>query len=89
VAAFSRDHRLSSLPSWHFLTGPTAELRRVWTAYSVAVIPNPDGDVVHTSIMYFVDRSGKLRYAAMPTKDRAGIPAWGRGIATVARGLGA
>lgn len=89
VAEFSRAHRLSSVAGWHFLTGPTAELRKIWKAYSVAVIPNPDGDVVHTSVMYFVDRSGKLRYAALPTKDRAGIPAWGRGIATVARGLGA
>ncbi|MGZ4352387.1 MAG: SCO family protein [Gaiellaceae bacterium] len=89
VAAFSREHRLSTLANWHFLTGATAQLRQVWKAYSVAVIPNPDGDVVHTSIMYFVDRSGKLRYAAMPTKDSASIPAWGRGIATVARGLGA
>ncbi|HSP72336.1 MAG TPA: SCO family protein, partial [Gaiellaceae bacterium] len=87
VAAFSREHRLSALAGWHFLTGPTPELRKVWKAYSVAVIPNPDGDVVHTSIIYFVDRSGNLRYAAMPTKDRAGIPAWGRGIATVTRGL--
>ena len=84
VAAFSRQHGLAGLPNWHFVTGPTAELRRLWTAYGVQVIPNADGDVVHTSIIYFVDRSGTLRYAAMPTKDKAGIPIWSRGIAAVA-----
>lgn len=83
VAAFSREHGLSALPNWHFVTGTTAELKRIWKAYGVQVIPNPSGDVVHTSIMYFVDRQGRLRYAAMPTKNKAGIPTWGRGIAAV------
>jgi cytochrome oxidase Cu insertion factor (SCO1/SenC/PrrC family) len=83
VAAFSRQHGLTRLPNWHFLTGSTPALRRIWKAYGVQVIPNPDGDVVHTSIMYFVGRDGTLRYAAMPTKDKAGIAVWGRGIAAV------
>lgn len=87
VARFSRDHRLTTLPTWHFLTGPTPALRGIWKAYGVQVIPNPDGDVVHTSIMYFVDPAGQLRYAALPTKDRSGIDAWGRGIAAVAAHL--
>ncbi len=37
VAAFSRAHLLTSIPGWHFLTGPAARLRAVWNDYNVAV----------------------------------------------------
>jgi cytochrome oxidase Cu insertion factor (SCO1/SenC/PrrC family) len=98
VAAFSRGHSLDSIPDWHFLTGPVAVLRPIWSKYGVYVeAPNPNSDVIHTSLVYFIGPNGHLRYIADPTDDHtkqgvAFLPpiqlkAWGTGIATVARDL--
>jgi cytochrome oxidase Cu insertion factor (SCO1/SenC/PrrC family) len=98
VLAYSRAHQLSSIPDWHFLTGPVAALQAVWHAYSVEVeAPNPDADIVHTSVVYFIDPDGTERYVAVPMADHTGsgtaflpagqIAGWGRGIALVARSL--
>jgi cytochrome oxidase Cu insertion factor (SCO1/SenC/PrrC family) len=81
---FSRVHRLERLPNWHFLTGSTAALRRVWQAYRIAVRPSRTGDVAHTDAMYFIDRRGRARWVAAPEHDRAAIPQWGAAIADVA-----
>lgn len=96
VAAFSREHQLTTIPSWHFLTGPVASLRAVWQAYGVDVdAPSPDADVIHTSVVYFIDPQGRERFLATPMVDHAStgssylpadqLAAWGRGIALVAR----
>ncbi len=98
VAAFSREHQLTTIPSWHFLTGPLASLRAVWRAYQIEVqAPGRNADIVHTSVVYFIDPSGRERFAAAPmanhtAKGRAYLPAdalaaWGRGIALVTRQL--
>ncbi len=98
VAAFSREHQLITIPSWHFLTGPLASLRAVWRAYQIEVqAPGRNADIVHTSVVYFIDPSGRERFAAAPmanhtAKGRAYLPAdalaaWGRGIALVTRQL--
>ncbi|MGH3195568.1 MAG: SCO family protein [Streptosporangiaceae bacterium] len=98
VLAYSRAHQLSTLPDWHFLTGPTAALRAVWRAYNVEVeAPHPDADIVHTSVVYFIGPGGTERYVAVPIADHTGngtaylpasqLTAWGRGIALVARTL--
>ena len=87
VEAFSRVHGLDALPNWHFLTGSTAQLERVWKQYGISVKPNPTGDVVHSALMYFVDRRGRERWLAWPDHDKAQIPAWGAGIAAVAEHL--
>jgi putative membrane protein len=98
VAAFSNEHQLSSIASWHFFTGPVNSLRATWRAYGVAVVaPNPNADIVHTSVMYFIGPDGSERYIAVPMDDHttAGtaflppgqITAWGRGIAQVAGSL--
>jgi protein SCO1/2 len=95
MKAYSDSHNLSSVTSWHFLTGPVSALRSVWRDYGVAVsAPSPTADVVHTSVVYFIDASGRERYVAFPTADRAAdgssyLPAgptasWGKGIALVA-----
>lgn len=100
VAAFSREQRLSSIPSWHFLTGPYSSLRSVWQAYGVAVqAPGPDADVIHSSLMYFIDPQGRERFLASPMADHTSagfsylpagqLAAWGRGVALVARQLAA
>jgi len=99
VAAFSREQRLDSIGSWYFLTGSARSLRAVWRAYGVAVIaPHPNTDVIHTSVLFFIDPAGRERYVAVPTDDHtmggtAFLPAgqlasWGRGIALVARSVG-
>jgi cytochrome oxidase Cu insertion factor (SCO1/SenC/PrrC family) len=95
VAAYSRAHQLTSIPSWHFFTGPVPRLRAVWNAYNIAVqAPGPDADIVHSSVVYFIDPGGRERYLASPQADHATsgasylpadqIAAWGRGIAQVA-----
>ena len=96
VAAFSREQRLDSIPGWHFLTGPVPDLRTVWKDYNVAVqAPSPDADIVHSSVVYFIDPRGRERYLASPMVDHAAsgksyLPAaqvaeWGHGIALMAR----
>jgi cytochrome oxidase Cu insertion factor (SCO1/SenC/PrrC family) len=84
VLAFSRLHRLEPLPNWHFLTGSTRQLRRVWRSYGIAVKPSRSGDVAHSALMEFIDPKGRERWIASPDYNRAAIPQWGAGIATVA-----
>jgi cytochrome oxidase Cu insertion factor (SCO1/SenC/PrrC family) len=98
VLAYSRAHQLTTIPSWHFLTGPAAALQAAWRAYGVEVqAPNPDADIVHTSAVYFIGPRGTERYVADPMVDHTSngtaylpagqIAAWGRGIALVAKTL--
>ena len=81
IRQFSAEHGLTAVPTWHFLTGGTAALRSVWGAYGVGVEANPTGDVVHTSLLYFIDPSGVERYLAMPENSKAYLTQWGTGIA--------
>jgi cytochrome oxidase Cu insertion factor (SCO1/SenC/PrrC family) len=98
MLTYSKEHGLMTIPSWHFFTGSLASLKAVWQAYDVQVAaPNPNADIIHTSIVYFIDPSGHERYVAsrmadhtpagkayLPTGDLA---AWGRGIALLATHL--
>ncbi|HEV2373984.1 MAG TPA: SCO family protein [Streptosporangiaceae bacterium] len=98
VAAFSREQRLDTIPSWHFFTGTYPALRAVWRAYGVAVhAPSRNADVIHSSLVFFIDPQGRERFLATPMVDHtmggasflpAGqLTSWGRGIALVARQL--
>ena len=98
VEAFSTEHDLTSIPSWHFLTGPVPALQAAWKAYGVSVdAPSPTADVHHSDYVYFIDRQGRMRYLGDPTVDHRSngdsylpgvqIGAWGHGIALVARSL--
>ena len=98
VLAFSTEQRLTTIPDWHYFTGPVPKLQPIWHAYNIYVqAPNPSADVVHTSAVYFIDPRGRERYLASPqvdhTKSGASyLPAdqiitWGHGIATLARSL--
>ena len=98
VAAFSSEQRLTTIPTWHFVTGPYQSLRTVWGAYNIEVeAPSPNADILHSSVMYFIDPEGRERYLADPMADhtKAGysylpadrLAAWGQGIALVARNL--
>ena len=98
MAAYSNEHQLSSIPDWHYFTGPVSSLQATWRDYGVAVeAPNPNADIVHTSVMYFIGPDGRERYVAVPMVDHttsgtaylpAGqITAWGQGIAQIAGSL--
>ena len=59
--------------------------------------PGPDADVIHSSVMYFIDPHGRERFLASPTADHTArrssylpagqLSARGQGIALVARQL--
>ena len=98
VLAFSSEQQLTTIPDWHYFTGPGPRLRPVWDAYHIYVqAPNPSADVVHTSAVYFIDPQGRERYLASPQVDHAKsgasylpadqITTWGRAIASLARSL--
>ena len=96
MAAYSSEHQLDTIPSWHFFTGALPSLQAVWRDYAVAVnAPSRNADVIHTSVVYFIDPGGRERYAASPMVDHGSggssylpagqIASWGQGIALVAR----
>jgi cytochrome oxidase Cu insertion factor (SCO1/SenC/PrrC family) len=98
MAAYSREHQLTTIPSWHFFTGPVPQLQATWRNYHIEVAaPNPNADILHTSAVYFIDPQGRERFLASPMVDhsKAGaaflpvreIASWGHGIALLARGL--
>jgi cytochrome oxidase Cu insertion factor (SCO1/SenC/PrrC family) len=87
VKKFSDQHGLSNLDNWYFLTGGTNELQKIWKAYDIYVKPNPTGDVVHSSVMYFIDKTGQEQALADPTNNASQINQWASGIARVVEQL--
>jgi len=98
MMAYSREQRLTTIPGWHFFTGPVPDLREVWDGYNIEVqAPSPNADIVHTSVVYFIDPAGQERFIATPMADHTSsgasylpagqITGWGQGIAQVARTL--
>lgn len=80
VASFSKEHGLSQLPNWYFLTGTSKELKKVWDAYHIDVVPSKDGDVQHTSAMYFINSKGNEVYLGEPETNAASIQKWSMAI---------
>ncbi len=98
VAAFSQEHQLNTIPTWHFFTGTVSDLQDVWSSYGIVVqAPSPNADVTHSSFAFFIGPDGRERYLANPTdyhtaNGAAYLPAgplasWGHGIALVTRDL--
>jgi protein SCO1 len=98
MAAYSTAHRLNTIPSWHFFTGPVPALRAVWRDYNIQVeAPNPNADIIHTSAVYFIDAKGAERFLASPMVDHtangtaylplAQISDWAGGIVRLADDL--
>jgi cytochrome oxidase Cu insertion factor (SCO1/SenC/PrrC family) len=96
MASYSSAEGLNTIPDWHFVTASLPALRTVWNHYQIEVqAPNPRADVIHTSLIYFIDPHGTERYVTSPMVDHtkkgvAYLPpgqlaAWGKGIALVAR----
>ena len=93
---YSSAEGLSSIPTWHFVTGSLPSMHAVWNNYQIQVqAPNPNADVIHTSLIYFIDPQGKERFVASPMVDHTNkgtaflppgqLAAWGKGIALVTR----
>ena len=98
MAAYSTQHQMSTIPGWHFFTGPLPALKTAWRDYNIQVeAPNPNADIVHTSAVYFIDARGAERYLATPMVEHkangtaylppAQIAAWAGGIARLAGDL--
>ncbi len=81
VRRWSERHRM--LHRWLFLTGPDAELRRIWQAYGIDVEMHHD-DVAHTSVVFVIDPSGDVR-TAFPIAARSGIRAEADSLAAAVR----
>ena len=98
MMTFSKEHSLTTIPSWHFFTGSTAALKSAWRHYYILVVAkNPNADIIHNSALYVIDSQGRERYLAAPIAEhrangKAYLPAntltaWGQGIATLARDI--
>lgn len=81
VQKFSQEHGLNQLPNWHFVTGNTSQLKAIWKDYGIMVKPNPDGDVEHSSFMYFIDKNGKERYIGDTEKGKHSVSEMGQAMA--------
>jgi len=51
----------ADLNHWAFLTGPRAELAKVWQAFGVNVTKTEAGQVFHTALTTLIDRRGNRR----------------------------
>lgn len=87
VLQFSQAHQLNTLPNWHFVTGSTEQLKKIWHDYGIEVVPNPSGDVVHSSYMFWIDKDGNQQYVANPDNSTSKISDWGQGISFYAKKL--
>jgi protein SCO1 len=98
AAIASAKHNLTTIPDWHFLTGPGPALRAAWHEYDLDVYaPNPVVGLVHSSTLFFIDPRGAERFLALPMVSfslrenthlpPADIAAWAEGIARVAGDL--
>jgi len=59
VGTFVRTHRLRT--QFHYLTGSTKALERVWRLYNVSAVRKGGPDVDHTLYTLVLDRNGKTR----------------------------
>ena len=98
MAAYSTARQLNTIPDWHFLTGPLPALRTAWRDYNILVEPtSPNTDIIHSSVVYFIDATGTERFLASPMVDHtaggtaylplAQISDWAGGIARLAGDL--
>lgn len=76
VKAYTEAQGLNKLANFYFLTGSAAKLKAVWKAFGVSVTPSQDGDVVHSSVVYFIDPGGRERFLGHPGEDKGSIGDW-------------
>jgi cytochrome oxidase Cu insertion factor (SCO1/SenC/PrrC family) len=62
LLAFDRQEGLSNVANWHYLTGSTSALQRVWNEFGVQLQFVPGGAMLaHNDIAYVIDASGNTR----------------------------
>ncbi len=62
TTAFDDQEGLEHLPNWTFLSGPLAQLDKVWDDYGVQAEVAPAGAMIaHSDIVYIIDRTGRTR----------------------------
>jgi len=76
VMAASKEWRLDGVPSWHFLTGQAGELEPVWRAYGIAVVPQDQGELLHTVGIYIIDQAGRERWYISNPDAGTATPQW-------------
>jgi cytochrome oxidase Cu insertion factor (SCO1/SenC/PrrC family) len=77
---------LGSLPNWRMLTGPLTTLNAVWKSYGVSIsIDQKTGLEAHNEVLYFIDRSGDLRFKATPFADESTTGTYSLPTTTIAR----
>ena len=59
VKDFSASHRLDR--HWHYLIGPEAALRSVWSAYTLPREPSSSGLIGHLDAIFLIDAKGNAR----------------------------
>lgn len=57
--------------NWAFLTGPEAELKRVWTSFGIRVVRKARGLIQHDSLTTVIDQQGARRFNHYGEKWRA------------------
>jgi cytochrome oxidase Cu insertion factor (SCO1/SenC/PrrC family) len=63
LVAFDRQEGLQQLSNWHFLTGSSSELRRVWSSFGIQVAFAPGGAMIaHSDFAFVIDPKGHMRY---------------------------
>ena len=63
LTAFDRQEGLDHLANWRFLTGSTAQLRRIWHTLGVLVAYSTGGSMIaHNDIAYVIDAQGRARF---------------------------
>lgn len=72
VRQYSAAHGL--LHRWEFATGTATQLARVWKDYGVISKSMGGGSVMHTSVVFLIDRKGAIRQAFLTSRFYADTP---------------
>ena len=70
IAAYASSHGL--VGELHWVTGSPAELAPIWEEYGIGV-QVANGDLIHTSVIYLIDRAGYERVAFSDLPDQAAV----------------
>lgn len=62
LETWSVTHGLAQFSNWVYVTGTPAQLKAVWHAYHVVVVPTAKNrTVTHDAVSYFIDPTGRMR----------------------------
>ncbi len=77
---------LARLANWQYLSGTLQQLDPIWRHYGVAIdVYTKTGRVAHNDVMYFIDRTGRLRIQASPVANESSTGAFSLPGVLVAR----